>query len=227
MARNISIYRNLREINSERFHEIKFTGNIFLVNKNHEDEIEYDQEEIFRINEGWLKLYDEYFEKTDDPRFRKELKNKDKTLYLLLVIKKIEDVLKLMKFAYDNREYIPGDAYLNAISGMGNSLKKLDRHIKFDSTQELPPQIKKVESVLGGLKSRYEILFKEDLQVEERDIMLYYDIKAHIESAIGRNLPEIINMLQWIAYEKQYKTRIRNEQHSREGRSKGNSRNMG
>ena len=52
--------------------------------------------------------------------------------------------------------------------------------------------------------------------------MYYYEMKAHIEQVLDRNLPQIINMLQWIAYEKQYRKRVYHvrKQHSRRGSSK-------
>lgn len=216
MEQSISTYQNLKEINSIVFHEIKFTGNIFLVDKNYDENCEYEQPDIIKISIAWNKLYDEYFEKTDDPRFKKELKNKDKTLKLLLKINLMEKIVVLIEHLNEHKKYVPGEAYLKTVSSLGNNLKKVDKHIQFDSTKPLEPQIEQINAVKGGLKTRYELLFKEDLKVEKADIMLYYEIKAHIEQTLDRNLPEIINMLQWIAYEKLYKKKLSHvKQHSR------------
>ena len=102
-ANNLNTYKSLEEINSVVFHKIKFTGNIFLVDKDYTEEKEYKSFEIIEIQEAWLKLYDQYFEKTDDTRFRKNLKNKDKNLSLLLQIKLIEDVSSLLEHLDENK----------------------------------------------------------------------------------------------------------------------------
>ena len=212
MVQSISTYQNLKQINAEIFHEIKFTGNIFLVDKDYSEDKEYDSVATLEITKAWYELYDEYFERTDNPSFKKDLRNKDKSLGLLLKIKLIEDVVNLLKHLDEHKEYVPNEVYLETIANLGNNLKRADKYIKFDSTKPIKPQIIQIESVLGGLKTRYQLLFKEDLQVNESDISLYYDIKAEIEMALDRNLPQVINMLQWISYEKQYKRKIKSLQ---------------
>lgn len=225
MAQSIIPYKSLKEINSIVFHEIKFTGNIFLIDKDYDEEKKYTSEDILILSDSWHRLYDEYFEKTDDVKFRKELKNKNETVKLLLQIKLIDDLVELLEHLLEHRDYVPGEAYYKTISSIGNSLKKLNGKIRFDSTKDIKPQLEQIKAVKGGLQTRYELLFKEDLKVEKADIMLYYDIKAHIEQTLDRNLPEIINMLQWIAYEKQYKKRLSygRKQHLRTKPSRGSS----
>ena len=210
MAQNISLYKNLQDIDSVTFHEIKFTGNIYLVDKNYVEGKKYDEKEVKIITENWLNLYDEYFKRTDDVRFRQDLKNKDETLRLLLKINLIDSVVELLENLEENKEYIPNEVYLKTVASLGNNLKRVEKYIKFDITKPIKDQIDKINAVKGGLQTRYELLFKEDLKVEKSDVMLYYDIKAHIEQALDRNLPEIINMLQWIAYEKLYKKKLSN-----------------
>ena len=209
MEQSISIYRNLKEIKSDIFHEIKFTGNIYLVDKNYDEDRVYTKSEILKLSTGWYKLYDEYFEKTDDYNFRKELKNKDLTLELLLKIKLIDSVIDILESLDKHKENIPLDTYLKTIASLGNSLKRVDKYIKFDSTKDIKPQIEDIKAVKGGLQTRYELLFKEDLKVDKKSIMLYYDMRAYIEQVLERNLPEVINMLQWIAYEKLYKNKLK------------------
>lgn len=224
MEQSIITYQNLQEINSIVFHEIKFTGNIFMVDKNYDEKKVYGADDIIVISEAWLKLYDEYFERTDDVRFTKELKNKNETWEILLKIKLIDSILEMLRHLDEHKDYVPGDVYFKAISGLGNQLKRVEKYVRFDSTKELKPQIEQIEAVKGGLQTRYELLFKEDLKVEKADIMLYYDIKAHIEQTLDRNLPQVINMLQWISYEKLYKNKLRHvKQHSRPRSSSRNN----
>lgn len=217
MAQSILAYKNLKGINSIVFHEIKFTGNIFLVDKNYDEDKNYNQSDALTLSIAWYKLYDEYFEKTDDPNFRRELKNKDRTLELLLKIKVIDSVIDILESIEKNKEFVPPEAYFKTIASLGNNLKRVDKYLKFDSTKDIKPQIEHIQAVKGGLQTRYELLFREDLKVDKKSEMLYYEIKSHIEDAIGRNLPEVINMLQWIAYEKQYKKKIKHgkQQHKR------------
>lgn len=223
-AQSIFPYKNLKDIDSVTFHEVKFTGNVFLLDKNFDEDKKYTQKDALDLSLVWYKLYDEYFEKTDDYNFRKELKNKDKTLELLLKIKLIESVIEILESLYENREYVPPEAYFKTIASLGNNLKRVDKHIQFDSTKDITPQLQQIIAVKGGLQTRYELLFKEDLKVDKKSIMLYYEIKAHIEQTLDRNLPEVINMLQWIAYEKLYKKKIKHgKQYQRTKQGRGNS----
>lgn len=213
---NISTYRNLKEINADVFHEVKFTGNIFLIDKDYDEDKKYNQENVLILSKSWYKLYDEYFEKTNNANFRKELKNKDQTLELLLKIKLIDSVIEILENLEENKDYVPNEVYLKMVVSLGNNLKKVDKYLKFDSTLPIQPQIDQIQAVKGGLQTRYELLFKDDVKADKKSEMLYYDIKAHIEQALDRNLPETINMLQWIAYEKLYIKKIEHgKQHSR------------
>lgn len=215
---NISTYRSLKEINADIFHEIKFTGNIFLIDKEYDEYKKYTKGDVLILNNAWYKLYDEYFEKTDNSNFRKELKNKDQTLELLLKISLIDSVIEILENLEENREYVPNEVYLKMVVSLGNNLKKVDKYLKFDSTKPIQPQIDHMQAVKGGLQTRYELLFKDDVKADKKSEMLYYEIKAHIEQALDRNLPEVINMLQWIAYEKLYLKKIKNvKQHTRKG----------
>lgn len=212
MARNISLYLNLEAVNPLIFHKIKFTGNIYLMDKNYSENKKYKGADAIILNEGWLVLYDEYYEKTDDTRFKKELKNKKQTLELLISINTIEKIIEILEFIDKDKDYVPGEIYLKTVSKLGNELKRINRNIKFEVSKPIKEQLGQFKNVLGGLQSRYEILFKEDMVVEEYDIQLYYDIKAEIELKLDRNMPEYMNMLQWISYEKQYKRQIKREQ---------------
>lgn len=222
MEQSISAFRNLKEINSITFHEVKFTGNVFLLDKNHFEGKKYTQKDAIDLSMVWYKLYDEYFENTDDYNLRKELKNNDKTLELLLKIKLMDSVIEVLESLDENKEFVPAETYLKTVASLGNNLKRVDKHIRFDSTKEIKPQLQQIQAVKGGLQTRYELLFKEDVKADKKSIMLYYDIKAHIEQTLDRNLPEIINMLQWIAYEKLYKKKLKHgrEQHLRRGQSR-------
>lgn len=206
MEQNISLYQNLQEISALTFHQIKFTGNVFLLDKNYDEDKNYGSHDVVKIQSAWIKMYDEYFEKTDDTRFRKELRNKKKTLDLLLNINLIKSILSVLRSLKENEEFVPGEAMIKTVASLGNSLKEINKNIKFDSVLPLKKNIKNVESYLGGLQSRYEILFKEDVVVEEKDILLFYEIKSRIEQVLQKDhIPDYINMLQWIAYEKEVK----------------------
>lgn len=217
MEQNILVFKNLEQIDSVTFHKVKFTGNILLLDKNYKETKTYEQDDIVELSNTWSNLLDEYFKAIDDSKLRQDLKNKDKTLELLLKIKLIDSILDVLRSLDEHKSYVPNEIYLKTVSGLGNSLKKVDKHIKFDVATPIKEQIEHIEAIKGGLQTRYELLFQEDAKVEKKDIMLYYDIKAHIEQTLDRNLPEVINMLQWIAYERLYKLKIKHgrEQHQR------------
>lgn len=222
---SLQVYNSLQEISALLFHDIKFSGNILKLDKDFKENKKYEDVDIIQINETWLKLYDEYFEKTDDPRFRKELKNKKDSFRLLCAITKGKEFIDLLEFISNNEEYIPNESHLEVVTTIGKGLKKLAREFHFDIEKPLKEIISHNVKVLGGLQTRYELQFKKDLNVEKKDITLFYEIKAQIESVLQKDyIPDHINMLQWIAYEKQYKKRISGrKQHSRKGASRRNN----
>lgn len=217
------VYRSLKEISAITFHEIKFSGNIYLLDKDYNENKTYSTKDVIYISDTWSRLYDEYFEKTDDTRFRKELKNRKRSLDLLLEINIIQSILRVLVSIEENDGYVPNEAFMPTIVSLGNSLKKLNRKINFDSTRPLIDNIKNVQGFVGGLQTRYEINFKEDLVVEEKDILFYYEITQAIASVLDMDyIPDHINMLQYIAYEKRYKKKLRHEQqHQRRKTSRG------
>ncbi len=209
MAQSISIYRSLVDITAERFHDVKFTGNIYKLDKDWKEDKKYSSKDTIDLNQAWLELYDEYFEKTDDTRFTKDLKNKEKNITLLLQIKVIEEIIDVLRFIDKDKEFMPAETYLETVSSIGNNLKRVNNKIKFEVTKPIKDQLPQFEAVLGGLQTRYEILFKEDLSIEPKDLQLYYDIITEIELTLDKNMPRYMNMLHYIAYEKQYRKKIR------------------
>lgn len=215
---NLKLYKTLKGISAIIFHEIKFTGNVFLLDKDYDDKKNYNVLETSDISDAWSNLYDEYFEKSDDTGLNKTLRNKDSSLKLLITIKAIEDIVIILKEIDKNLIHMPKDAYLNIVSIIGNNLKRLHKNIKFDTTFPLPGQIAKIESIIGGLQTKYELKFKEDQQVDEEYKNYYYDLKANIESVLEKDyIPDHINMLQWMAYEKQYKVRLKSIRNKNNG----------
>lgn len=210
MAQNILIYRNLKQISAILFHEIKFSGNLLLLDKDYSEDKEYEPSEIIEINNTWLKMYDEYFEKTDDTRLKKTLKNKNKTLELSLKIVNIQKIIQILEDFEENKRLLTKETQKEVLMSLSGSLMRIERRIKLNITKPIKEQLKNLNSVLGGLQSRYKILFKEDVQVTERDIMLFYDLKASIEQVLERNLDDTVNMLQWISYTKLYNKKIEN-----------------
>ncbi len=206
----MNLYRELRTISAVTFHEIKFGGNIFLMDIDFDDKKKYETHEIVEINETWLKLYDEYYQKTDDPRLRRELKNRKKTLKLLININMLEVIISALELMKEHEEYIPESVKLSTLNSFKASLKRIGRMIVFDPGAKIETNLKHVKSYTGGLKTRYQLLFKSDMKVDENDLLLYYEIKSNIEAILKKdNIPDHINMLQWIAYEKQAKIRLK------------------
>ena len=214
ISKNLKVYKSLKEIPAIRFHEIKFEGNIKLIDKDHSEYKKYGERDLIALNEAWIDLYDQYFEKTDSTSLRKELRNKKQTLDLLLSINLIEKIIELLEFLGQHEEYVPSDAYLDTMVGLANDLKRINPRLKYDSTKPIKEQLQLFKSVLGGLETRYRILHRQSQNIKEADIMLFYQIKSAIEDLFGRNIDENVNMLQWIAYEKDFKKKLANRQNT-------------
>jgi hypothetical protein len=215
----MDIYKRLRDISAVIFHEIKFTGNVYLMDVDYDEKKKYSTGEILKINEAWLTLYDEYYEKTDDVRLRKELKNKKKRLKLLIQINTLEVIISVLKLIEENVEYVPSEIKQKTLNSLKGSLKNVSRLIKFDPNIDLKINIKNVKGFASGLKTRYQLHFKEDLKVDANDLLLFYEIKSNIEQILKKdNIPDHINMLQWIAYEKEAKRKLKHGRKHNKGK---------
>ena len=206
----MNLYKKLRDISAVTFHDIKFSGNVYLIDKDHEEDKKYGAADIVEISEAWSDLYDEYYEKTDDPRLRRELKNKKKNLKLLIDINLLEVFIETLKLMQENQDYVPEEAKLSTFSSFKNSLARISKMIVFDTLADLKTNIKNVTGYTAGLRTRYELQFRDDMKVDINDLLLYYEIKANIEQILKKDhIPDYINMLQWIAYEKQAKRELK------------------
>ncbi len=216
----MNLHKGLRDISAVTFHEIKFTGNVYLMDIDFDDKKKYETSEIVEINEAWLTLYDEYYKKTDDPKLRRELKNRKKNLKLLITINMLEIIVKSLELMKEHEAYVPVAVKTSTLNSLKISLRRIHRMIIFDPLAKLETNIKYVTSYMLGLKTRYELLFKEDMKVDENDLLLYYKIKSNIEAILNKDyIPDHVNMLQWIAYEKDAKIRLKyGRQHNQRGR---------
>lgn len=219
----MNLYLKLKDISALIFHEIKFTGVILLLDKDYEEDKAYTTVEIITINEAWLNLYDEYYQKSDDTRLRRELKNHKVTLKLLIEINILKVVIQVLELMQEHEGYVPEGIVFNTLNSFKNTLSELNKIIKFDISDGLETNIKNVTSYYLAIKTRYDLLFKKDMNVDAHDLLLYYKIKSNIEAILKKDhIPDYINMLQWITYEIQVRLKIKHgRQHdSRFGRNK-------
>lgn len=205
---NISLYEKLVEIKAVTFHEIKFTGNVYLLDKDYKEGKEYSSDQIIKIKNTWIKLYDDYFEKSDNQRYRVELKSKHRTLDLLLRINALKQIITLLEYAELEKDYIPQKAYEDSVNAFSGFLSQL--HKKIDASKPTKELIEIAKNVQKGLETKYKIQHQEEGDVKGKTIQDYYDLKATYEDALGRNLPEDMNMLQWISYGKRVMKKIKN-----------------
>lgn len=218
----MNLYTRLRDISAVTFHEIKFTGDIFLLDIDYDEDKNYKQSDVIEVFESWLVLYDEYYQKTDDPKLRRELKNRKKSLKLLVHISILDVITDLLELIDENHDYVPNEAKIKTLVSLKKSISNVDKKIKFNPLDCIKINIQNVKDFSSGLKTRYKLYFKDDLNISESDLLLFYKIKSSIEQILKKdNIPDHINMLQWIAYEKQAKRTLKNgKQHNK--RLRGN-----
>lgn len=218
---SLNLYRTLK-IGAVLFHEIKFSGNILMLDKNYSEDKNYTSKEVLEITNAWNSLYDSYYEKTDDTKFKKDLKNKKLSLELLLEINFLKSVIRILTSLKENEKYAPEELILKTVSSLKNDLQKVNKRIKFDTLKPLKENITNVQNYIDGLQTRYELKFKEDLVVEEKDIIEYYEMTIEIARVLEMDhIPDHINMLQYIAYLKTYRKKlsyVKQHQHRKTGK---------
>jgi hypothetical protein len=207
---SISIYQNLQEISAELYHDVKYSGNIYKLDKNYHPDKDYSDSDLLELHQKRLDIYDEYFKVSDDKSFKHDLRNKKKSFSLLFAIKKGKDFIDLLEYMQQHEDYIPKDVYLEALSSISNSFSKLAKEYKYNHEKDLAENVAYNKMILGGLETRYKLEFKKEENSEDKDISEFYRTKAEIEAVLERDyIPLTINMLEWIAYVKQYKKRVK------------------
>jgi len=212
MGQSISAYKSLKEISALTFNAIKFEGDVRLMDKAYDNSNVYNPKTIKALQDAWISLYDEYYVRVDDRKSKKDLQKKTKEFSLLFSIKQGDEFLVLLQYLKDNEEFVPIESYESALNTLVEGLKTLSKSFKWDLNKTTQENIDKNKSILEGLTTRYNRT-KEPKKEEEKeiktDISTFYDLKANIEMVLDKNnISEGINMLEWIAYEKQYKRKI-------------------
>ena len=203
-------YKTLKEISAIIFHEIRFSGNILLLDKKYEEDKDYSASEIISISDDWIKLYDEYYKESDSNDLRRSFRDKKKGTSLLMQINVVSGIKKTLNLLVKNDKYINEHIRYSTVSSLSVSLKRITNRVIIKASDNIEINLKNVDRFLKGLQSKYKINFKKEMNVDEQSIMLFYNIKAQIEDILGKDsISDDINMLQWLAYENKAKQKIK------------------
>lgn len=203
-------YKTLKEISAIIFHEIRFSGNILLLDKDYEEDKNYSASEIISISDDWIKLYDEYYKESDSNDLRRSFRDKKKGTSLLMQINVVSGIKKTLNLLVKNDKYINEHIRYSTVSSLSVSLKRITNRVVIKASDSIEINLKNVDRFLKGLQSKYKINFKKEMNVDEQSIMLFYNIKAQIEDILGKDsISDDINMLQWLAYENKAKQKIK------------------
>lgn len=203
-------YKTLKEISAIIFHEIRFSGNILLLDKDYEEDKNYSASEIISISDDWIKLYDEYYKESDSNDLRRSFRDKKKGTSLLMQINVVSGIKKTLNLLVKNDKYINEHIRYSTVSSLSVSLKRITNRVIIKASDNIEINLKNVDRFLKGLQSKYKINFKKEMNVDEQSIMLFYNIKAQIEDILGKDsISDDINMLQWLAYENKAKQKIK------------------
>lgn len=213
MEQSISIFASLREIKAITFYDIKYSDNVYLMDKNYSPEKEYTTQETIDIQEAWLKLCDEYFNVTKSSEMRSSMRKNKQKLDMLFSLILIESIIKMLDYFDANKDYLPEGVKENMLKDLNKELSVIHRSLRFNESEDIQDQLEQIKAVLGGLKTRYELsLEKEKRNDKKTDISDFYAKKAVMEDVLGRTLSENVNMLQFIEYEKQVKRKVEAQQ---------------
>lgn len=206
----MNIYKTLRDISALRFHEIRFSGNILLLDEDYEEDKVYSNVDIINISESWLKMYDEYYVESDSNDLRKGLRDKKRGTGILMQINVVSGIEKTLNILNENKDILNESIKYSTVSSLSSSLAKITKRISIKPNDDLEVSLKKVSKFLKGLQSKYKLNFKKEMRVNNESVMLFYKIKAQIEDILGKNsISDDINMLQWLAYENKAKHKIK------------------
>ena len=221
----MQIIKKLKEISAVKFHEIKFTGNVFLLDKDYSEEKDYNEQDVFEIGNAWEDIYDDYYKRSDDNSLKRDLNGRKKRIKLLLTINLLGAILKTLNLLKKNNENVTEYIKYKTIKSLNESLKNITKRIKISPTKNIDQNISVVEKFKKATETSYRLHHSKGVDDKKQDIMLFYEIKSKIEHLLEKNsIDEMINMLQWIAYEKQAKIKLKSVSNGKQSnkRSRGN-----
>lgn len=207
-SRSLQVYDNLEELNIITFWKIVQGGidkNMYFLDKNFNKKKKYSESEEKILFDTWNILQDEYYLLSKKPQQKGALRSSTELLKMQFRVRTLLNHYEFYTKFYQYNHLLPTKLYFETERKIIDCFKELGfkhRLKELNSTEENMVVIKRfIESVINKLK-----LLKSDVEVKtEREITNIYENVAVIEQVLERSVGDIekINVMQWLAYEKQ------------------------
>lgn len=207
---SISTYQNLEQLNIILFWKIAEKQDYKLLDIDYSLQKEYSELDLIDLEIQWLKLYDEYFSVKDSARGKSTLHKNETATKEAFKIEFLKDrLLTLLKLA-DNQSMIRTEDFSEILLKIYKSINDIEPKARVKTNDSIKFNAERLSRVIQSLLNRYELTIKREKQEQKKEVRNFYDSIAMAERVLERSFGDIdkINVLRWLAYEKQVETII-------------------
>lgn len=207
---SISTYQNLEQLNIILFWKIAEKQDYKLLDIDYSLQKEYSELDLIDLEIQWLKLYDEYFSVKDSARGKSTLHKNETATKEAFKIEFLKDrLLTLLKLA-DNQSMIRTEDFSEILLKIYKSINDVEPKARVKTNDSIKFNAERLSRVIQSLLNRYELTIKREKQEQKKEVRNFYDSIAMAERVLERSFGDIdkINVLRWLAYEKQVETII-------------------
>jgi len=207
---SISTYQNLEQLNIILFWKIAEKQDYKLLDIDYSLQKEYSELDLIDLEIQWLKLYDEYFSVKDSARGKSTLHKNETATKEAFKIEFLKDrLLTLLKLA-DNQSMIRTEDFSEILLKIYKSINDVEPKVRVKTNDSIKFNAERLSRVIQSLLNRYELTIKREKQGQKKEVRNFYDSIAMAERVLERSFGDIdkINVLRWLAYEKQVETII-------------------
>lgn len=207
---SISAYQNLEQLNIILFWKIAEKQDYKLLDIDYSLQKEYSELDLIDLEIQWLKLYDEYFSVKDSARGKSTLHKNETATKEAFKIEFLKDrLLTLLKLA-DNQSMIRTEDFSEILLKIYKSINDVEPKARVKTNDSIKFNAERLSRVIQSLLNRYELTIKREKQEQKKEVRNFYDSIAMAERVLERSFGDIdkINVLRWLAYEKQVETII-------------------
>lgn len=207
---SISTYQNLEQLNIILFWKIAEKQDYKLLDIDYSLQKEYSELDLIDLEIQWLKLYDEYFSVKDSARGKSTLHKNETATKEAFKIEFLKDrLLTLLKLA-DNQSMIRTEDFSGILLKIYKSINDVEPKARVKTNDSIKFNAERLSRVIQSLLNRYELTIKREKQEQKKEVRNFYDSIAMAERVLERSFGDIdkINVLRWLAYEKQVETII-------------------
>lgn len=201
--KKLHLFNSLDTLKILTFWKILQEKNIFLLDFDYKEGKKYNNSEKSEIEVLWRRLYDEYFVLRNDAKNKAELDKGFKELKLKEQIILVQEVYNALVGLNNQKGLLPEDIIIKHEQKLYSVLKVISPKIKPKLFDGIEANLKNIERVINAMRNTYNLSYKKQEKIVEKQIKNVYTVVVNAESWLERSLDvEDMPTSKWIEIEK-------------------------